>query len=277
MISLAFLLLSAEPAIASIADAPAEQQIAFIEAAIDQGRLVQAGAMIDRMRQHSEQLRPDPDLIVQEARLALLERRDDEALTAFDAVLVRNPENCTAMEGAGIAAARLGDDDRARRRLQIASTSCPNRWQIWNTIGVLADRSQDWERAESSFQTALRLSPENPEILNNHGYSLLLRKDYSAAVARFEDAHRLAPGNLRIANNLDVARAASGKALGDTAGESSERKATRLNNAGYAALISGDTRTAQAYFTQAVSLSGSYFKRAADNLDLARQGSDVSE
>ncbi len=272
MMSLAALLFAAEPATAALLDAPAEQQIAFIETAIDNGRLVQAGTMIDRLRQQPGYFRPNPALIVQEARLALLERRDDEALTAFDAVLVGSPKNCTALEGAGVAAARLGDFDRAWSRLETATQHCAARWRVWNALGVVADQRQDWTRAEAAYQAAAQLSPNNAEILNNHGYSLMLQRQFDGAIALFESAKRLAPGNLRIANNLDVALASAGKALDvSRAGESKDQLAKRLNNAGYAALMSGDAKTAQSYLDRAVTLSGSYFKRASDNLERAKQ------
>jgi Flp pilus assembly protein TadD len=272
MMSLAVLLLASEPSTAAFTEAPATQQIAFIEAALDQGRLVQAGAMIDRLRQQAGYIRPNPALIVQEARLALIERRDDEALTAFDAVLVGSPKNCTALEGAGVAATRLRDFDRALRRLETATQNCAERWRVWNALGVVADQQQDWEKAEKAYQTAARLSPGNAEILNNHGYSLMLRRQFDGAARMFEAARRLAPDSLRIANNLDVARASAGKNIDvSSARESKDQLAKRLNNAGYAALMSGDAKTAQSYFDRAVSLSGSYFKRASDNLDLAKQ------
>ena len=95
----------------------------------------------------------------------------------------------------------------------------------------------------------------------------MLRGHWGEAVASFERALALSPRLPRLANNLELARAAVAADLpARDAGESDEAYAARLNDAGVVAAASGQTKRAEAAFTQAIELRSRWFARAADNL-----------
>ena len=105
-------------------------------------------------------------------------------------------------------------------------------------------------------------------MVNNQGWSLLLRGDWRRAETVFERAAALDPRSKRIASNLELARAALASDLPQRrAGESEHDWAARLNDAGVAAKVLGDRTRAIAAFTQALEVSGSWYTRAANNLE----------
>jgi len=70
------------------------------------------------------------------------------------------------------------------------------------------------------------------------------------------------------ARNLELARSAIDASLpARRSGESDADWAARLNDAGLAAAILGDKARATAAFTQAVDASGTWYARAANNLE----------
>ena len=97
---------------------------------------------------------------------------------------------------------------------------------------------------------------------------MLLRGDWKRAIGLFERATELNPKSTRIANNLELAKMALGAGLpARESGESESSWAARLNDAGVAAAILGDRNRATAAFTQALDVSGTWYARAANNLE----------
>jgi Flp pilus assembly protein TadD len=273
MLAAVFLLAATPAADMAAPDAVSGEQLRYVTIAVDQGRYVQASAMIEKFRLAQANGPADPGLTLQAARMALVERRDAEALAGFDEALTVLPNDCTALEGAGIAAARLGELDRAALRLDVAAEKCARRWQVWNALGVVADQLHDFDRASTSYQRAEGLSPGNAAILNNQGYSQLLQKHFEAAADYFHKALQRSPQDERVSNNLDIALSASGQPLGAVAQqETSDRRALRLNNAGYGAMIAGDVPRARAYFVDAIATRGAFYQRASDNLGRTSDG-----
>ena len=128
----------------------------------------------------------------------------------------------------------------------------------------------DWAIADGSYAKAVALAPAEGEVLNNMGWSQLLRGDWRAAAALFAQATEREPKSQRIANNLELARSALAADLPKRhAGEDDKAWAARLNDAGVAAQMLGDKARAVAAFTQALEASGSWYDRAANNLQAA--------
>ena len=97
---------------------------------------------------------------------------------------------------------------------------------------------------------------------------MLLRGDWNQAVGFFEQAVALDPKSTRIANNIELARMALGAGLpAREPGEPESSWAARLNDVGVAAAILGDRNRATAAFTQALDVSGTWYARAANNLE----------
>jgi len=244
-------------------------QVALNEAehAISAGRLEQARLMIGRaVAGGASGAQVDRAL----ADLAFASGKNDEAVVRYRQLLAGEPANGFLAERAGIAALKLGDVTTALFFLDQAIKSPKADWRAWNARGVAADLQQDWHAADSSYEKAAELSPNMPEVINNQGWSRLLRGDWKRAVQLFEQAAILDADSTRIANNLELARAALAADLPQRrAGESARSWATRLNDAGVAAQLLGDKPRAVAAFTQALEASGTWYARAANNLQSA--------
>jgi tetratricopeptide (TPR) repeat protein len=237
------------------------------EHAIDAGRLDQARLMIGRAIAAGVS-GPQVDRIL--ADLAFASAKYDEALIRYRQLLAANPNSSWFAERAGISALKQGDAETAQPFIDRATKAANPSWRAWNARGVIADLRQDWRAADAAFDEAGRLAPDEGDVVNNRGWSQLLRGDWKRAVGLFERAAALDPRSIRIANNLELARAAmAGDLPQRKVGETDRAWAARLNDAGMAAQAMGDRQRAVAAFTQALEASGTWYARAANNLQAA--------
>jgi Flp pilus assembly protein TadD len=252
---------SAPPATARI--------IADAAHAIDAGRLDQARLMISRVVGAGANGAQIERLL---ANLAFASANYEEALSRYQHLRAGDAKDSSVCEPAAIAALKIGRLVDAAPLLQCATASAAPSWRSWNAQGVLADLNGDWSAADEAYGRAARLAPNQAEIINNQGWSLLMRGDWALAAGYFERAAVRDPRSLRIANNLELARAALQTDLPQRRERESDLSwAARLNDAGVAARLSGDRQRAIAAFTQAVEASGSWYQRAAHNLQAASQ------
>jgi Flp pilus assembly protein TadD len=260
------LLVSAAVAAAPVARAPdVHALLAGASHAARVHRLDQANLML--MRAVSAGAK-GPELDHAIADLAYASGKYEEALARYQAWLKAAPQDGSALESAGIAALKLGKLDRASSLLE-AATARPNAgWRAWNALGAVSDLNANWAKADECYDHASQLAPKVAGPVNNRGWSLLLRGDWQKALEYFERATVLNPKSERIANNLDLARSALAAELPRReAGETDSSWAARLNDAGLAAAILGDRTRATAAFTQALNASGTWYARAANNLE----------
>lgn len=235
------------------------------EHAIHAGRLDQGRLMIARIVGQGVKGPPVEHLM---ADLDFASGKDREALARYQELLRTSPNDIQMSENAGIAALRVGEIAMAGPLIERATAGPGASWRAWNARGVLADLRRDWAGADAAYARAGEISSGQAEVLNNRGWSRLLRGDWAGAVGFFEQGAALNPKSERMVNNLELARAAlAGDLPGRRAGESDRDWAARLNDAGVAAEAMGDTQRAVAAFTQALEASGSWFARAANNLE----------
>jgi Flp pilus assembly protein TadD len=193
-----------------------------------------------------------------------------EALGVYQKLLAIAPDDPVILERAGIAALHVGDVATAAGLIDRATARSQVSWRAWNARGAIADIRRDWAGADAAYDKAYQLAPEHYEVTNNRGWSHLLRGDWFGAIGFFERAVELNPRSVRAANNLELARTAlSAQLPRRNAGESDRDWAARLNDAGIAAQVLGDRKRAIAAFTQALDASGSWYERAANNLEAA--------
>ena len=256
---------AAQPASAPVpAKAPSLSDAAQ---AIEAGRLDQARLMISTAMSAGAKGFEVERLL---ADLAFASDRDDEALARYAQLIATGAGSALMAERAGIAALKLGEIDRALPLIGMAIESPAATWRAWNARGVIADLKGDWTSADSAYERAAVLAPDRIEILNNRGWSQLLRGNWVGAVAELERAAQLQRASERTVNNLELARAALASELpARRPGESEADWARRLNDAGMAARIMGDRTKAVAAFTQALQASGTWYARAANNLEAA--------
>lgn len=236
--------------------------VAAIDRAIAGDRLIQAGAMLDRK---------DLQLPAQErarlvASLLLAHRQDAQALKLFEAALAQQPQDCRLQAGAGIAALRLGRDKDAELRLRESTAACPDNAETWGALAVVEDKGGRWDLSAAAYARAIALSKDDPALLNNAGVSLMSQRRYAEAIRLFRQALLIDPANAHARNNLDIARVASGERPDFESEEDSGRRADRLNNAGYAALLAGDAAAATSYFDEAIKVNPFRFDVAEINL-----------
>jgi len=236
--------------------------------ALEEDRLDQAALMISRAQAAGA---TGPELDRALADLVFARANFKEALKRYDALLKVAPDDGILLERASIAALKLGQVDRAVTWLRRATSHKAASWRTWNACGVAADLKQDWARADECYEQSIERAPNEVEPVNNLGWSLLLRGNWNRALALFERAAILDPKSQRTANNLELARAALAAELPARAsGESQASWAARLNDAGVAAALLGDKGRATAAFTQALDVSGTWYARAANNLESVR-------
>ncbi len=252
---------------------PAPQQavplpsLSEAEHAIDVGRLDQARLMIGRAVAAGVS-GPQIDRLL--ADLAFASGKYDEALVRYRQLLGASTTDSFLAERAGMAALKQGDVATAALFIDRATKASKPSWRAWNARGVVADLQQDWRAADTAYGEAAKLAPNAADLINNRGWSQLLRGDWKRAAGLFEQATELDPRSTRIANNLELARAAmAGELPGRKAGETDRGWAARLNDAGMAAQLMGDRQRAVAAFTQALEASGTWYARAANNLQAA--------
>jgi len=235
------------------------------EQAIRSGREQQGALMISRAIAAGAW---GPDLARAQGDLAYANGRYTEALSKYSGLLKTGYSDQWLLEAGGIAALKSGEPKRAAQFLERAVKSDKASWRAWNALGAIADANSDWARADECYARASQLAPNEVGPINNRGWSLLLRGEWKEAAAYFERAVALDPRSTRAANNLELSNAAlAGELPRRREGESERSWAERLNDAGVAAELSGDKTRAVAAFTQALNASGSWYKRAANNLE----------
>lgn len=258
-------------AAAALASAPpSDGQILLAGAnhALEAHRLDQAGVMIARAMA-SGVSGPSVDRAL--ANLVYARGNFREAAARYDALLKSSPDDPKLLEPAAIAQLKIGNTNRADALLRQATARGSSSWGVWNACGVVADHDRDWMRADDCYARAVELAPNEAEPVNNLGWSLLLRGDWNGAIAQLERAVTIDPSSKRAQDNLELARTAVATALPERGhGESDRAWAARLNDAGVAAVLRGDKTRAAAAFTQALDVSGSWYSRAANNLDTLR-------
>jgi Flp pilus assembly protein TadD len=260
-----FLTAAAAVAVPAPPSPSAHELIAGASHAIHVNRLDQAELMVSRAAAAGAS---GPELARVLADFAYASGNYAEALTRYEALLRSASSDRSMLEPAGIAALKLGKVERASSLLSTATSAPRAGWRSWNALGVVADLKSDWAKADECYDQASQLAPNEIEPINNRGWSLLLRGKWQQAIQFFEQAVALDPKSKRAANNLELARAALSAELPQRGpGESDSFWAARLNDAGVAASILGDKRRAMAAFTQALDVSGTWYSRAANNLE----------
>lgn len=239
---------------------PAAETLAMLDAAIANGRLDDARALIAPMWASGV-----PDVLLRGAELALAGGSLPEAAEAFTGLL-DGPLAATARQGLGITRLRQGNEAEARAALEKAVAADPGLARAWNALGVLADKARDWPAADIAYGKAIAAAPQDAGILANRGWSRLLRGHHQAAELDLAAALKLQPGMKQARTNLALARAMQGRYQEAFQHSNKASLAGDLNTVGYAAMMRGDLAVAEAYFNRALSLNPQFDRAAWANL-----------
>lgn len=235
------------------------------EGALQSGRLIQSGAMIDRMITAGVK---GPRFDRLRAGQALASGRYEEALRLYGTLAWRDRSSVTDREGAGMAAYRLKRREDARGWADQAMALPKATWRAFNLCGVLADDRNDFAAAERCYDEADRRAPARAEVANNRGWSLLLQGRWDEARLAFEHALSIDPADRIARSNLDLALAAQANDLpARKPGEDDADYGRRLNDAGVMAAAAGRADQALAAFANSVEVRAVWSPVAARNLE----------
>lgn len=253
----------ARDAVAALAEPtapPGPEALAMLDAAIADGRLDHARALIAPMWASGA-----PDVQLRAAELALAGGSLPEAAEAFTG-LMDGPLAALARQGLGITRLRQGNEAEARPLLEQAVAANPGLARAWNALGVLADKARDWPAADLAYGKAVAAAPQDAGILANRGWSQLLRGHHEAAERDLVAALKLQPTLKQARTNLALARAMQGRYQEAFLLSDKVSLATDLNTVGYAAMMRGDLAVAEAYFNRALALNPQFDRAAWANL-----------
>ena len=252
---------------ASLAAAAGGDALTDASQAMEAGRLSQARAMIAaEIAKGAKGARVERML----ADLAYASKNHAEAAARYDALIAAGHADAALFERAAISTLKTGALAKAAILSHHATVARDASWRAWNTRGVIADMQNDFAKADDAYGHALNLAPGNPDALNNLGWSYMLRGRWADAIATLETVAAGKTASAKLRNNLELARAAVANDLPRRhPGESDSAFAARLNDAGVAAQVRGDTKRAIAAFAQAIAARTSWYERAANNLKRA--------
>ena len=270
----ALLMLGAAPSHAAIfskaakpAPAVSDAAVAEVRRAIEEQRLIEAGAALDHALVAGVK---DPRLVLLGGELHLARGRTNAALASFRAAEADPVTRAAALQGQGISLSMLGQSDKAVAVLQRAVAEDPGAWRAWNALGCEHDRARRWPEAEAAYEKAFAASGGSPVVLNNRGYSRLLQDKRDLAIADLAEALRKRPDLTEARTNLRLALAMGGDYERATAGGAAADRAGLLNNAGLAAGMRGDYAKAEQLLAEAMTIKSDYYARASENLKMIR-------
>ena len=184
------------------------------------------------------------------------------SLLSSEVPMIRNG----AQQGRGLSLLMLGDLDSGHAQLLQVVSDDPSLWRSWNALGWSYDKKRDWVAADDAYRRAAELSPTPHLVFNNWGMSLLAQGNAGAAAAKFKRAIELRPDLDVARTNLQVALGLQGKYREALAASGQQHMPAALNNVGYAAMLRGDSHTAEQYFARAVEESPRFNRAAWKNL-----------
>ncbi|MCG2840566.1 hypothetical protein L6Q21_06185 [Sandaracinobacter sp. RS1-74] len=239
----------------------------FIDKALADGRLKSAADLLTRAQARGN----SPELRLREAELLLASGLRNEADMLFRTLEAEPALAARAKTGRAVATLRDGQVEVAGELLKTAVALDPALARAWTTLAVLADQRQDWKAADAAYGKAIAAAPNDANAFNNRGYSRLLQQRTTEAEADFLKALELRPGLEIAETNLRLARGLQGRYTEAFAGSSRAQLGRDLNTVGYAAMLRGDLKLAESYFSRALELDPQYQSAAAANLAYLKQ------
>jgi len=150
---------------------------------------------------------PNSFILIQLARLTSDKKRAGELMAGW---LAKNPrDENVRMEYAGLLL-QQGDSGRAISQYEMVVKRNPNNIDALNNLGWTIQRS-DPKRALSLLTHARDLSPDSANVADTLGWLKLQQKDAAGGLALLDRAHALDPRNGQITYHLAVALDANAK------------------------------------------------------------------
>jgi tetratricopeptide (TPR) repeat protein len=175
-----------------------------------EGNISLAGMDPEKARHHFENaIKTDPNIIapyVALARIYIMEKKLDQAISQYEAILSKNPKYLAAYMALGTIYDQQGDGEKAetyyRKALEIKSDFAPAANNLaWN----LAERGGNIDEALGFAQVAKEQMPGNGAVMDTLGWIYYLKGSYLNAIAEFQDSLTQNPDNPVINLHLGLA------------------------------------------------------------------------
>lgn len=198
----------------------------------------------------------------------LLKQGQPKAAVEHYKAAVASPEvQAVSLQGAGLCLLQLGRTEEAMVSLEQAVVADPSLWRAHNALGRIADMRKEWPAAEASYRNAIAANPTSAPLHNNLGMSYVMQQRFDEAQTEFQAALDI-DRNLKVAaTNIRMTYALRGEYVQALAGVPEAEMPDALNNVGYAAMMRGDYKAAEAYLARALEISPAYHRAAAANLE----------
>ncbi len=220
-------------------------------------------------------LKPDNTRVIYKKGLALLlGKMNEEAITAFNEVLEKDPKYAPAYEGLGLVFFQMKNYDKAEKNFLKAIELNPRLWKPYNYLGVIFDYRKKYVMAVHQYSAAISLKPGEGLLYNNMGVSFLLAGDYNKAISAFNKALENSYIENRTYNNLGVALSKVGRYQeAYEAFKKGGNEAQVQNNLGCVYLTQNEYKNAVTCFERALEASPTYYCKAGENLRRAMRKS----
>ena len=234
----------------------------------------EAGAWAEAIAGYRTVLSNAPDDATARFGLAEALRRSgatDEAIGEYLKIVSDDAYRIGALEGLGFAYLASGDEASAGESFDIALAEDPRAWRAGLGKAQIADFQRDWLAADVAYEAALLATEEAALVLNNYGVSKLARNEARAAENLFRRALEIDPSFERARINLELAAAVINPTI-DAQGENADprKRAQRLNNRGYVAMLQRRFGEAEALFRQAIETHPAFYAAAYENLQILK-------
>ncbi len=116
-----------------------------------------------------------------------------DALAAYKALLVKQPQSAGLQNKIGIAYHHLLKFSDAKRYYQLALRTDPTLASAANNIGTIYYQQKKYKKAIKEYQHAIKIGPELASFDSNLGYAFFGDKQYDPAMLAFRRALQLDP------------------------------------------------------------------------------------
>ncbi|XP_073004364.1 uncharacterized protein [Typha latifolia] len=156
---------------------------------------------------------PTKDATVVERKLTDKEKESfQRALEDYEATLSKSPRDPTALEGAAVTLAELGEYEKASTFLEKLNKESPNNFEAYRLLGEVKYELKDYEGSASAYRNSLSLSDSvDLEVLRGLTNSLLAAKRPDEAIQvllstreKLNEQNQMPPDNLADSNGNDL-------------------------------------------------------------------------
>lgn len=132
------------------------------------------------------------------AQILLAEKRYDEAITAYQELLVGQPNNARFSNMLGVAYQQIGELGKARSAYQRAARSDATFADPYNNIGTTWYQEKKYRKAVRAYLKALQVDPNLATAYANLGFAYFSDKKYPEAIDAFNRALSIDPDVLEV-------------------------------------------------------------------------------